>query len=126
MGIRKLDHVNIRTTQLDTLIDWYRDVLGLQTGDRPKFPFPGAWMYADNSAVVHLVGITGNAGVGSEAELKLEHFALSATGCAGFEKKLQALEVPYRRADVPGCNMVQINLWDPDGNHIHIDFAADQ
>jgi len=88
--IGKLDHVNVRTTQLDTMIEWYTSVLGLRSGERPDFPFPGAWMYAGDSAVVHLVGISGDPATGSETPLKLEHFALSATGCAGFLEKLDA------------------------------------
>ena len=57
MEIGKLDHVNIRTTQLETMIDWYTNILGMHSGHRPDFPFPGAWMYAGDVAAVHLVGI---------------------------------------------------------------------
>ena len=42
MQIGKLDHVNVRTNQLDAMIGWYTDVLGMRTGARPDFPFPGA------------------------------------------------------------------------------------
>ena len=37
MQIGKLDHVNLRTTQLDTMIAWYENVLGLTNGPRPGF-----------------------------------------------------------------------------------------
>lgn len=126
MQIGKLDHVNVRTTQLDRMIDWYTTVLGLRSGERPNFPFPGAWMYAGDSPVVHLVGIDGAPATGSEANLKLEHFALTATHCEAFTDRLQAMGENYRRGDVPGFNIIQINVWDPDGNHIHIDFPADE
>ncbi|MEJ2178651.1 MAG: VOC family protein, partial [Gammaproteobacteria bacterium] len=56
MQIEKLDHVNVRTTQLDAMIDWYTNVLGMRIGDRPDFRFPGAWMYTGEAAPVHLVG----------------------------------------------------------------------
>ena len=126
MQIRKLDHVNIRTAQLDTMIDWYTNILGMRSGDRPNFPFPGAWMYAGDVAAVHLVGIHGMPGAGSEVDLKFEHFAFSATGGAKFEAKLQAMGMQYQRADIPEVNLYQINLWDADGNHIHLDFPADE
>ncbi len=126
MQIGKLDHVNVRTTQLNTLIDWYTNVLGMHAGDRPNFPFPGAWMYAGENAAVHLVGVDGRPGAGSESRLKLEHFAFSATGGAEFEVKLKAMGMQYKRVDIPEFNLYQINLWDPDGNHIHIDFPADE
>jgi catechol 2,3-dioxygenase-like lactoylglutathione lyase family enzyme/GNAT superfamily N-acetyltransferase len=124
--IEKLDHVNIRTTNLDTLIEWYTNVLGLRRGDRPDFPIPGAWMYADNQAVVHLIGIDSEPGIGSDKPLKLEHFAFSASGKLQFEEKLNDMNEHYRCGEIPDFNLVQYNLWDPDGNHIHIDFALDE
>ncbi len=126
MQIKKLDHVNVRTTQLDQMVDWYTTVLGMQSGNRPDFPFPGAWMYAGDSPVVHLVGINGEPAVGAEAKLKLEHFALSATGCKRFIEQLEAAGERYKRGELKDFNIVQINVWDPDGNHIHIDFPADE
>ncbi len=126
MRIDRLDHVNLRTTRLDALIDWYTNVLGLRQGARPEFRFPGAWLYAGDAAVVHLVGIDAAPGAGSEAALKLEHFAFSATGRADFEAKLEALGERYERTPIPSFGLVQINLWDPDGNHLHIDFPADE
>lgn len=126
MAIKKLDHVNVRTTRLDTMIDWYTTVLGLHSGDRPDFPFPGAWMYAGDAPVVHLVGITGTPGTGAEASLKLEHFAFSATDCNAFIEKLNNLGVEYRRGAVASANLIQINVRDPDNNHIQVDFPADE
>ncbi len=122
MRIERLDHVNIVTTRLPEMVTWYEEVLGLEPGARPDFPFPGAWLYAGDRAVVHLVGHEGTPNVGSEVKLKLEHFALSATGLSAFEEKLSTRQIKYRKTDVPGARMVQIHLADPDGNHIHIDF----
>lgn len=126
MQIGKLDHINLRTTQLDAMIVWYTDILGLHAGDRPNFGFPGAWMCAGNAAVVHLVGIDGAAGVGSEVGLKMEHFALTATGSAAFEARLKATNTEYRRAEIEDIRTVAFNVWDPDGNHIHVDFSMDE
>ncbi len=126
MQIGKLDHVNLRTTQLEILIDWYTRVLGMRAGERPDFPFPGAWMYAGEAAAVHIVGIDSPAGAGSESELRLEHFAFSASGRMAFEARLDAMGERFQRVDIPDFNIVQINLWDPDGNHIHVDFPADE
>ena len=126
MQIIKLDHVNLRTSRLDTMIDWYTKVLGLRRGDRPDFGFDGAWMYAGDTAVVHLVSVDGEPGAGSEGKLRLEHFALAASGRVEFEARLEAMGERYRRAEISDFNLVQINIWDPDGNHIHVDFPADE
>ncbi len=126
LKIARLDHVNIRTTALDAMVRWYIEVLGLQPGPRPKFPFPGVWLYASGTVVLHLVGIEGASATGSEASRKLEHFAFSATGAAVFEDQLQAPGVHYRRVDLTSINLIQLNVWDRDGNHMHIDFPADE
>jgi len=126
MPIEKLDHVNVRTAQLEKMIEWYTSVLGLRSGDRPDFPFAGAWLYAGNTVTVHLIEIKGEPGAGSEVDLKLEHFAFAAKKRIEFEKVLESKMIPHRKSNVPDMNLVQYNIWDPDGNHIHVDFAADE
>lgn len=126
MQINKLDHVNIRTSQLDVMIDWYSNVLGMTSGYRPAFPFPGAWMYTGDHPSVHLVGTTDGDGTGSETSLKLEHFAFSASGLSEFEARLESTGEKYRRSEVAEVGIVQINVWDPDGNHIHLDFPGNE
>lgn len=126
MQIHKLDHVNVRTTQLAIMQDWYTDILGMCSGPRPKFPFGGAWMYAGDTVMVHLVEIEAPAAIGSETSLKLEHFAFTASDAAGFEARLKATGTDYRRIVIAPINTVAFNVWDPDGNHIHVDFPADE
>lgn len=126
MKVKKLDHVNIRTTQLDTMINWYTNVLGLENGDRPRFSFEGAWLYASGSVIIHLVQIDEKNAIGSESSLKLEHFALQATGAAEFEATLNKTSEKFKRIELAEINLALYNVWDPDGNHIHIDFPMDE
>lgn len=121
MPLTAFDHVNVRTTQLDTMIDWYTKVLGMRSGPRPDFGFPGAWMYLGDKALVHLVGVT-EAHPGEN--LTLEHFAFRAEGMAAFRENLSAHGVEYSVDKVPTIPVVQLNFFDPDGNHIHVDFDA--
>ena len=58
MSVGVLDHFNIRTRKLADTVRFYEDMLGLEKGDRPNFAFPGAWMYSEGKAVVHLVDIS--------------------------------------------------------------------
>ncbi|WP_300033396.1 VOC family protein [uncultured Roseobacter sp.] len=126
MQIDKLDHVNLRTSQLDRMVKWYTEILGLNAGYRPAFPFPGAWLYAGDTVVIHLVGVSDEAGAGSEGALKMEHFAFRARGAAKFEATLKAHGETYRRTDISEINTAAFNVWDPDGNHIHVDFYTDE
>lgn len=118
-----LDHINIRTARLDDMMDWYAGVLGLKSGPRPDFPFPGAWMYAGEHAVVHLVGVTAPP-TDPGTDLKLEHGAFRASGYGDFKALLEARGERMEIVKVPGFPIVQVNIWDPDGNHLHIDFDA--
>lgn len=122
MKIERLDHVNIRTAQLETMVAWYEDILGLKRGPRPDFGFPGAWLYAGEDAIVHLVTVEGEPGAGSEQPLKIEHAAFAATGLAAFEAHLKARGEKVRRVEIADFGITQLNIWDPDGNHLHVDF----
>lgn len=129
MQVQRLDHVNIRTAKLDTLTEWYVDVLGLRVGDRPNFPFPGAWLYAGDQAVVHLVEVSEEeaaAAAGEGASLQLEHFSFRASGLAQFEAKLAERGLASRRSELAEACLVLINVRDPDGNRLHIDFPLDE
>ena len=122
MPIGRLDHVNLRTHRLDEMTAWYARVLEMPSGPRPDFPFPGAWLYADGLPTVHLNGCDHVAVQSSD--LALEHFAFKAHGLKPFIERLTRIGERFEVAFVPGAPVLQINVWDPDGNHIHIDFAA--
>ena len=122
MPLTSFDHVNVRTANLDAMIEWYGEILGLHPGNRPDFGFPGAWLYLGDQAIIHLVGVDVPPSAGGD--VTLEHFAIRATDLAGFRERLDARGIKYSLDPVPGFPVVQINLHDPDGNHIHIDFDA--
>ena len=44
MSLSSLDHCSIRTVKLGETRDFYVNILGMVDGDRPDFPFPGAWL----------------------------------------------------------------------------------
>ena len=124
MQVNKLDHVNVHTSNLDRMVEWYDRVLGMKAGWRPPFKFPGAWLYCGDQATVHLVGLDNVPK--TEGILQLEHFAFTATGLKEFIARLEKERVRYDARKVPRSDGVQVNVWDPDGNHIHIDFAGDE
>lgn len=137
MSLRKLDHVNVRTRQLGQMKQFYQDVLGMKAGPRPDFPFPGAWMYLGDQPVVHLVGVeeqdepvssqqaetTTDTKSATAMSLQLTHFAFSADGpMQSFIETLEMASVSHEIRVPPGGTFSQVHVFDPDGNHIHIDF----
>lgn len=119
MQLGRLDHVNVRTSNVAGLTRWYCDMLGMTVGPRPPFPFPGAWLYAGDQPCVHLVGVSTPPAVDG---VRIEHFAFAATGLEAFTRRLADAGQRFQISVVPGFGIVQVNVWDPDGNHIHIDF----
>jgi catechol 2,3-dioxygenase-like lactoylglutathione lyase family enzyme len=118
--INLLHHVNIHTTNVERLVDWYTRILDMPAGFRPPFPFPGAWLYMGDQPVIHLVGVDELPDY--KGMLKLEHFAFNATGVKDFLARLEREGVTYDGRQVQGVEGVQVNIRDPDGNHIHVDF----
>ncbi|MEL6476417.1 MAG: VOC family protein [Pseudomonadota bacterium] len=119
----RFDHVNLRTSRLAEMRVWYVEVLGLTDGWRPDFAFDGAWLYAGEIAVVHLIAVDEEPG-SDPADLKIEHFAFAADDLAGFRQRLAAQNIVPRERQVPGTDILQFNIHDPDGNHIHVDFRT--
>ncbi len=124
MPLHALDHANIRTANLDAMIAFYEDVLNMTNGLRADFDFPGAWLYLGDNAVVHLVGVDGSPQ--TDGDLALEHAAFRATDLAAFITKLRTHGVDYYLGFPPGVPIVQVNIHDPDGNHLHVDFHIDE
>ncbi len=125
MPLHSLDHANIGTQNLDVMIRFYEEVLGMTNGPRPDFGFPGAWMYLGETAVVHLVGATKPLIAGG-GNIALEHAAFAATDMPAFLDVLKAHDLDYYLGFPPGFPIVQVNIHDPDGNHLHVDFHIDE
>ncbi|KUF12561.1 VOC family protein [Pseudoponticoccus marisrubri] len=120
MPLIAFDHVNLRTRQLQTMIDWYGRVLGLLPGPRPPFGFGGAWLYLGEQPYVHLVEKPEQKP--SVPDNTMEHFAFRAKDMPAFLETLQEEGVAHSIDPLPGFPIVQVNFRDPDGNHIHVDF----
>ena len=102
MPIEAVDHINIRTANVEGMARWYEDILEMPKGPRPDFGFPGAWLYLGDLAFIHLVGVDT---MPEDTDPKLEHFALRATGLADFLDRLQSNDVAYQIAEVPSLRI---------------------
>lgn len=123
MTLERLDHVNIRTRNLQALVEFYEQVIGLESGQRPGLDSSGAWLYLGDRDIVHLIE---SPTAQSPGEPQIEHFALRATGYQEFVDNLNALGVRYRGNTIGEAGIRQLHLHDPDGNHVEVNFACEQ
>ena len=140
MTLHTLDHCSIRTLDLPASREFYVDVLGMDEGDRPDFPFPGVWLYLGDHPVIHLVGIDpdDNSGLigylGGDVDPdaldgagSLDHIAFCATDAPGLIERLKKNNVPFRERMVPNMDLSQIFVEDPNGITLELNyFDSDQ
>ena len=118
--IRGLDHINIGTTRLAETLAFYEGVLGLKPGWRPRFPVSGAWLYAGETAVVHVVELSADKGPSDLAAL--DHAAFRIEDYEGCRGRLEAAGLAFREIAVPGAPIRQIFVTDPNGVTIELNF----
>jgi catechol 2,3-dioxygenase-like lactoylglutathione lyase family enzyme len=124
MSVGVLDHFNIRTRNLADTVHFYEDVLGLEKGPRPNFAFPGAWMYSEGKAVVHLVDISGTSEPQKPDSGVVHHVAFASRGFDDMKQRLKAKDTKFEARQVPGGELWQIFVDDPNGVLIELNYEA--
>ena len=124
MSVGTLDHFNIRTRKLDDTVRFYEDVMGLEKGPRPNFAFPGAWMYSEGKAVVHIVDISKTDEQQKPDSGVVHHVAFASRGFDGMKQRLESKKMPYDARQVPGGDLWQIFVDDPNGVMIELNYEA--
>ena len=138
MSLSSLDHYSIRTVKLDATRNFYVDILGMEDGDRPEFPFPGAWLYVDGVAVLHLVGVDPDDPSGLQQYLGDATDAESLTGSGAFDHiafrakdadtliaRLKDKGYPFRERQVPSMDLFQVFVDDPNGVTVELNYWAE-
>ena len=123
MPVSGLNHVNFQTHRalIETLRDFYCDVIGLTEGARPPFSTFGYWLYAGDQPVIHLWENDEGRNLGSPMTT-FDHFAFTASDAPAFEAKLAALDIDHRVTHLPASTVKQIFLKDPAGNLLELQF----
>ncbi len=122
MTIEALDHVNLRTVNLDQLKDFYAQMLCLdpaETGGTKR----GYWLGSGGQVMLHLIEAKRTDRVEYP---QIEHFAFRARGLKHTMSRLDRIGMAYNLNPVPALSLVQLNLRDPDDNRVHLDFPIDE
>ena len=96
----KLDHVTIRTRDLQATRSFFLTVFDLEEGERPLAiqRIPGLWLYSEGHPLVHIIGSQGS-GIDRAAEA-IDHVGLRLEGYPEFRKKLDRLGIRYSPMDL--------------------------
>ena len=131
-----LNHISRETRDVPRMVCFYQDVLGLSLIKRPNFGFGGAWFGLPGrggSVALHIIESDPEkpSGANSHQETQClrpperfirrsEHFALTVTDIEEAKQRLAEHGVPFAINSVPGTDVVQLFVYDPDENGIEI------
>ena len=125
MAVDVLQHINLRSADVERSKDFYVGVIGLRVGARPPIASVGYWLYLGDQPVVHLVQRTADApaGYGSGA---IDHVAFHGIDFAAMRSRLSELGIPFREELIPRDGTRQLFVNDPDGVKIELNFEPYQ
>ncbi len=129
----EINHVLIRSANIDAMIRFFERVLGLKNGKRPPFAFAGAWLWSDDKPLIHLseanpidkgqldyLGdkkMIRNSGTGI-----IDHIAFTGRDYKHLIKSLQNHQINYFERDVPLTGEHQVFVEGPEGLQVEIQF----
>ena len=118
MKVTRFHHVSVNSNDapIETMVAFYRDVLGLSDQPRPDIPgVPGHWHVVGNQEL-HLVGAPP---AGAVIDPTGNHYCVAVEDLDAATEELDERGIDYVRA-VQGERTVQIWIADPAGNTIEL------
>jgi catechol 2,3-dioxygenase-like lactoylglutathione lyase family enzyme len=130
MPLLRLEHCLVLTDDLAATRDFYCGTLGLHVGPRPPLGFAGDWLYLGDVPCVHTaewesyrqhsdsVGIAVSKRAPGTGPL--DHVAFVADDPEAMRLRLRKHGVPFTENTVPGVNLTQFFMLDPNGIKVEI------
>jgi len=119
MSIVGMNHFTVLAKDLAATREFYIGVMGLADGPRPDLGFPGAWLYAGDQAVLHI--IAGRA-LPPDPRGVLDHMAFSAKDLPATVGRLKARGISYDLRRQAESGTWQLFCFDPNGARVELDF----
>jgi catechol 2,3-dioxygenase-like lactoylglutathione lyase family enzyme len=121
MPISGMNHFTVLTNDLDATRAFYIDLLGLTEGFRPDLGFPGAWLYVDGQAILHIIA---GRGVPPNPRGVIDHMAFSAHDLRAVAARMKDRGIDYDLRRLPNTGAWQLFCNDPSGARVELDFDA--
>jgi len=124
--INGIDHYNLRSDEkmIETLKDFYINIVGLKLGHRPPFKSKGYWLYAKEKDVLHLSSSKDNIKNLIDVSSTLDHVSFSAIDKIFFITVLQKNNIIFKERFIPEIEIEQLFFKDPAGNGIELIFKG--
>lgn len=123
MKIVGMNHFTVLSHDVDLTASFYQEVLGLKLGYRPNLTVPGAWLYVEEKAVLHIIGVHSQAKL---IEGVIDHIAFSGVGLGKFISHLNQLNIPHKYHQQIGSNIWQVVFYDPSGAKVEVNFEPSE
>ena len=123
MPATSMNHFTVLTDDVDKTVSFYDALLGLRPGPRPDFDFPGAWLYAGDTPILHVVGGR------PKSELKagvIDHMAFTGRDLPATLATLRARNMQYSCRRQVSSGTWQVFFFDPNGARVELDFDRNE
>jgi catechol 2,3-dioxygenase-like lactoylglutathione lyase family enzyme len=134
MPLLKLEHYLVLSDDIDRTRDFYRDVLGMREGFRPKLDFAGYWLYVGDVPSIHIGEWKSYAVWTKEAGIPIstraastgavDHIAFNASGFDEMRARLLARGIAMNENLLDEIGLRQIFIYDPNGVPIELNFRS--
>jgi catechol 2,3-dioxygenase-like lactoylglutathione lyase family enzyme len=116
-----LDHFAILSSDKDRTTRFYTEIVGLRVGFRPSdLSFPGIWLYAGDTPIVHVV--FGRA-IPSVPTGAVDHLSFRAEGDADeMASLLKSTGIEFTKRTLERTGITQIFFRDPDNVAVELNY----
>jgi catechol 2,3-dioxygenase-like lactoylglutathione lyase family enzyme len=114
-----MNHFTVIAEDIERTLDFYVGLLGMEKGHRPDLGFPGAWLYADGKAVLHVYS---DRAMPPQRGGVIDHMAFSAKGLKDVKARFDARGIKYDLRQQRGAGTWQLFCHDPNGAKVELDF----
>ncbi|WP_317932296.1 VOC family protein [Halioxenophilus sp. WMMB6] len=144
MKVQRLDHINIRTPDIDATIQFYSELLGLRARNTLSMfsSSQSQWLYDHNEQpIIHLstdsnasmirqwpipLLAAGDSRSPSSQTLPIHHVALCCTGKKEMLERLKTMGADFATNELQALKMTQFFTRDPHGILLELNFPAEE